>query len=144
MEATADLRCALRPASKMQIAGHIEALSCFHPRPARNDAEAAMWVNGWLADLAHIPDDVLDAACVTWRRNDNAFMPKPGQLLAIAEPIIKYREALARRGERLIADHGRKHVARPAKPEPVTAPDPDVIKGFDDILATLTEGRAMP
>ena len=53
--ATKELRAALRPAEKREIAGHVEALACFHPRSTRSDREAEMYVQGWLADLAHLP-----------------------------------------------------------------------------------------
>lgn len=49
-------------------------------------------------DLGHIPPDILDEACAAYRRDPEArFFPRPGQLLAIAEPLLaERRRAIAR------------------------------------------------
>lgn len=49
-------------------------------------------------DLSHIPPDILDEACAAYRRDPEArYFPRPGQLLAIAEPILaERRRAIAR------------------------------------------------
>lgn len=141
-QATADLRSALRPADRRDIAGHVEALACFHPRSTRSEREAEMYVNGWLADLAHLPADIIEAACVEWRRNDCPFMPKPGELLAIAEPILRHRERLAKRGERLLAE--AESAPKPRKPEPSnTGPDPEVAAGLADLVSAC-KPKEMP
>ena len=66
----------------------------------------------WLEDLAHLPEDVIDAACAGWRRAENKFAPTPGHLLAIANPILVVRRFLAQQGA-VIAGQREPKVTRP-------------------------------
>lgn len=138
--ATDELRCALQPAERREIAGHVEALACFHPRSTRSDREAGMYVQGWLADLAHLPADIIDAACVEWRRNACPFMPKPGELLTIAEPILRHRKRLYERGERLLnAPRKPSAAARPVEP----SRDPAIAEGLAELARSVGRERDM-
>jgi hypothetical protein len=92
------------PADVKQIAGHIERLTLHYWTKPLDPASMRLYVRDWIDDVAHLPVDVLASACAQWRRGANAFMPTPGQLLALADPILRYRRALASRAASLIED----------------------------------------
>lgn len=75
----------------------------YHAQP-RDEVASRFYAEDWLSDVAHIPADIIEAACVAWRRSDNRFMPSPGQLLAHAELILKYRRFYADRADRMLAE----------------------------------------
>lgn len=85
------MEASLKPATIDQVAASIEALSVFHHEPKRDAAAHRVWVRGWVEDFKKFPADIIEEACRQWRRNSNPFMPKPGQLLAIAEPLLEQR-----------------------------------------------------
>ena len=92
------------PAAVKQIAGHIERLTLHYWTKPLDSASMRLYVRDWIDDVGHLPVDVLASACAQWRRGANAFMPTPGQLLALADPILRYRRALAQRAASLIDD----------------------------------------
>lgn len=48
----------------------------------------------YLIDLAEYPRDILETACVTYRKNtENLFFPKIGQLIKIMDQIWYLRKA---------------------------------------------------
>lgn len=83
-----------RPAARSEIAAHLESLAVHHPELKRDDAAFRVWVNDWLADIGRFPEPIIAEACAAWRRNTNPFYPKPGQLLALAEPKLKTARSL--------------------------------------------------
>lgn len=62
-----------------------------------------VYVNDWIDDVGTIPADILASACQQWRRGDNAFMPTPGQIIALCEPILTFRKAIIGRAKELVA-----------------------------------------
>ena len=72
-----------------------------YPQHTLADDIRAGIAEDWLEDLAHLPEDVIDAACAGWRRAENKFAPTPGQLLAIANPIVTIRRFLAQQGAQI-------------------------------------------
>lgn len=93
----ADISNSLKPAQAKSIILFLEALAVHHPMKEMSRAESDLWAKDWISDLAHVPADILESACAQWRRNPTPWMPKPGQLLELISPIVKYREALHRR-----------------------------------------------
>jgi hypothetical protein len=93
----------LEPAEPRTIAGLIEALTVHYWTKTMDAASMRIYVRDWIDDLGHLPPDVVHSACAQWRRGDNAFMPTPGKLLAIAEPIASFRTRLAERAADLIS-----------------------------------------
>lgn len=85
------------PSSKTEIAGRIEALTVHYWTKALDPASAKIYVQDWLSDAGHLPPDILESACAQWRRSDKAFMPTPGQFLAIANPIHENRQFFIKR-----------------------------------------------
>lgn len=101
-QAAAGLAASLIPASPNDIAEMIRRLAWHYPQPPRTAQAQRAIAEDWLADLAHLPADIIDAACSQWRRAPNVYAPNPGQLLALADPIWRHRRALAERAERLL------------------------------------------
>ena len=92
------LVASLVPAKPARAAQLITRLIGHYPQQAQSDDIRAGIAEDWLEDLAHLPEDVIDAACTGWRRAENKFAPTPGQLLAIANPIVTIRKFLAQQG----------------------------------------------
>ena len=93
---------AAQPCTKRDIAGHIEKLANHYPNTPRDAQALKLYVADWMDDLKHIPEDVLAAACVLWRRSTERFMPTPGQLLAKCDEILRWRTFFIGRAERLL------------------------------------------
>lgn len=133
--ARADICASLIPAEGREIAVLLESLSVMYPQQDRTEADDRIRARAWMTDLADYPADVIEAACVQWRRKDTPWMPTPGQLIALMDPIVKHRERLKRRADDLFAQPA----PRTAKPEPVeTAPDPRIAAEFDKLAASLS------
>lgn len=92
------------PADVKQIAGHIERLTLHYWTKSLDPASMRLYLRDWVEDMRHLPVDVLASACAQWRRSDKAFMPTPGQILALADPILRYRRSLANRAASLLED----------------------------------------
>ena len=98
MKETALAICAsLTPPRDEVIALEIESLSLHYPAMSRTRAESQLVIRHWLADLADIPADLIVEACRLWRNSAERFFPTPGQLKALVEPMLKHRQALAKR-----------------------------------------------
>jgi len=95
------LAASLAPAKPARAAQLITRLIGHYPQQAQSDDIRAGIAEDWLEDLAHLPEDVIDAACAGWRRAANKFAPTPGQLLAIANPIVTIRRFLAQQGAQI-------------------------------------------
>ena len=48
-------------------------------------------IEDWIQDLGSYPTDVIFAVCQSWRRSSKTIAPTPGQLIALAEPIMAAR-----------------------------------------------------
>lgn len=101
-QAAAGLAASLIPASPNDTAEMIRRLAWHYPQPPRTAQAQRAIAEDWLADLAHLPADIIEAACCEWRRAPNAYAPNPGQFLVLADPIWRHRCALAERAERLL------------------------------------------
>lgn len=133
-----DLRASLKPGQPEAVAALIEGLAAHYPQAGRTLGDDEVRTDAWLQDMAEYPTDAIESACIQWRRSPERWMPTPGQLIALIEPIVTHRRRLMERGERIIAEHERGG-PQTRKPEPVrTEPDPEVVKGFDDILGGLS------
>ena len=95
------LAASLVPAKPARAAQLITRLIGHYPQQAMADDIRAGIAEDWLEDLAHLPEDVIDAACAGWRRAENKFAPTPGQFLAIANPIVTIRRFLAQQGAQI-------------------------------------------
>ena len=113
----------------------IESLSVMYPQQSRTDADDRIRARTWISDLAEYPADLIDAACAQWRRKDTAFMPSPGQLIALIEPTLKHRQRLKRRADLVFE---AKAETRPARPHTVAhEPDPRVAAEMDSLVESL-------
>jgi hypothetical protein len=112
MLARLDVSAALAPASadangRAKIMTILERLAAHYPAQSRSDAaERYRWAD-WLDDLADKPLDLILEASTAWRRSPSAWFPTPGQLLAIVQPALSMRRALAHSIDRHLAkpDH---------------------------------------
>jgi hypothetical protein len=90
-----------------EIAEMVDRLAWHYPRTARPAAARRSIAEDWIADLAHLPADIIDAACASWRRAPNVFAPTPGHLLALATPILDARRFWARLAAQLAGEAER-------------------------------------
>lgn len=139
LTAMADRICeSLTPASPAAALALIERLARHYPRQPRNDMEADLYFEDWADDVAEIPQDVLASACAQYRRSEARFMATPGQIRALAEPILKYRERLHSRAVDLIKAKQAQPKPRRAKPAPVDhTPDPRIAAELDKLTASV-------
>lgn len=116
----------------------LESLSVMYPQQDRTEADDRIRARAWMTDLADYPADVIEAACVQWRRKDTPWMPTPGQLIALMDPIVKHRERLKRRADDLFAQSQPDPRRSRPKPEPVEqTPDPRIAAELDKLTASL-------
>lgn len=100
--ARAALSASLQPAPQPALVVVLRRLMNHYPASQRDPGlEKARWED-WLEDLAGIPLDAVEAAAKAWRRSPKAFAPTPGEILALAEPIVRGRFSLLRRVEALL------------------------------------------
>lgn len=96
----AELKAGLWASGPDYVATALLRLQGHYWRPDFSPSQAAELYADFMDDLGHIPPDILDHAIATWRRrtdDDAKWFPKPGQLLAIAEPLLaERRRAVAR------------------------------------------------
>ena len=98
-----DLKAALWGAGPDHVATALLRLQGHYWRPDFSPAQARALYEDFMDDLGHIPPDILDEACTTYRRDPEArFFPRPGQLLAIAEPLLAERRRAAARIEKAV------------------------------------------
>lgn len=133
-----DLSASLAPTSRRDVAALIEQLSALYPQAASSESDDLIRVRAWLADLTEYPTDAIEAACIAWRRSPERWMPTPGQLIALVDPIVRHRRRLLKRARDIVAEHEADKSPQTAKPEPVkTEPDPDVVAGFEDLISKV-------
>lgn len=89
------LLASLAPARPERAANLITRLIGHYPQQPLPEEVRKAVAEDWLEDLAHLPEDIIDAACAGWRRAENRFAPTPGHILAIANPILASRRFLA-------------------------------------------------
>jgi len=89
------LLSSLAPARPERAANLITRLIGHYPQQPLPEEVRKAVAEDWLEDLAHLPEDIIDAACAGWRRAENRFAPTPGHILAIANPILASRRFLA-------------------------------------------------
>lgn len=114
VRAAAALSTSLSPASPSEIAEMVDRLAWHYPRTTRPAAARRSVAEDWLADLAHLPADIIDAACAAWRRAPHDYAPTPGHLLALATPILEARRFWARLAAQLVTEAGHGDAAQPA------------------------------
>ncbi len=93
---------ALVPADPGRIVDMVGALFLHYPARSLSDKAAASVATDWIADLGAMPDDIVEAACVAWRRGQNQYAPTPGHLLEIARPIQTMRTFLLSQATRML------------------------------------------
>jgi hypothetical protein len=84
-------------------------------------------VDVWLGVLADIPGCVLSEAVVSQAKTDAAFMPKPGEFLALCQRILSHKEIVARRAEALAA--GPEDGEDIEQPREISDADREAMKG---------------
>ena len=94
----AELKAGMWGSGPDYVATALLRLQGHYWRPDFSPAQARELYEDFMDDLGHIPPDILDEACAAYRRDPEArYFPRPGQLLAIAEPLLaERRRAIAR------------------------------------------------
>lgn len=99
-----EITASLIPADPARIVDLVGALFLHYPPRSLSDKAAASVALDWIADLGALPDDIVEAACVAWRRGQNPYAPTPGHLLEIARPILTMRTFLLSQATRMLED----------------------------------------
>lgn len=124
MQVLSELKAGLWGAGPEYVATALLRLQAHYWRPEFTPAQAKELYADFMDDLGHIPPDILDEACAAYRRDPEArFFPRPGQLLAIAEPLLAERRRAVARIER--ADEPQRTIYRRSE---------DEIKRVDDLV----------
>lgn len=122
----AELKAGMWGSGPDYVATALLRLQAHYWRPEFTPAQARELYEDFMDDLGHIPPDILDEACAAYRRDPDArFFPRPGQLLAIAEPLLAERRRAIARIER--ADEPQRTIYRRSE---------DEIKRVDDLVKT--------
>ena len=91
------------PAEPEEVHDTVGRLLCHYPdRGVAPDLMPAV-MRDWIDDLGRFPLDIVQAACLAWRRGDHAYAPAPGQIIALAEPIARMREFYLRLAREALA-----------------------------------------
>lgn len=84
IEAIQTLETLLIPANDLQIAPHLAMLRLHFPIADLSEEAICKLMKDYLADLSGYPADIIELACVEYRRNgQNLYFPKVGQLLEL-------------------------------------------------------------
>lgn len=80
----ADRDKALTPATRETIGDVLGRRMATYTPPQFSDGEWRSWWADWMDAFSDVPDGVVEPAMRQWVRSPEPFMPKPGQLRAIA------------------------------------------------------------
>lgn len=84
----------LKPARPEEILGLLARLKLHYTTNYRSAEEFKYLLKDYLTDLAEYPKDILEIACINYRKNtDNQFFPKIGQLIKIMDQAWYPRKA---------------------------------------------------
>ncbi|MDF1769857.1 hypothetical protein [Maricaulis sp.] len=133
----------LTPATPDAIIYHLEALTVHHPQRSLDGPAYDIWARDWLEDLREYPPDILQAAFTQWRRNASPWMPKPGQILALAAPILAYRNALKGRCTSIVKALTDERPSAKRSPTDRHEPDQAVKAGLADLAQSLRETKVV-
>lgn len=75
---------ALTPATRETMSDVLGRRMATYPPPEFSESEWRAWWADWMDAFSDVPDGVVEPAMRQWVRSPEAFMPKPGQLRAIA------------------------------------------------------------
>lgn len=76
----------LMPAEPIEILQAIAKLRLHFPTSHLKDSELKALLSDYLQDMSSYPIDLIEKACVEYRRNhENLFFPKLGQLLKLMD-----------------------------------------------------------
>jgi hypothetical protein len=86
-----------------QFAVIVERLALHYPENKLSVQERKAAMQDWRRLLGHLPADILGAAADAYLMSPARFFPTPGQLNELAEPMWRYREALVKRANDVLA-----------------------------------------
>lgn len=98
-----------RAGSLEEFGVQVERLGLHYPADRLEPEERQVVVRDWWRLLGHLPPDIVAAAADDALLKHPRFRPTLGEFAAIAEPMWKWRQALARRAAdtlRAIGGHG--------------------------------------
>ncbi len=88
------IELALKPAKAGEILCLLARLKLHYTTNYVSSEEFKYLLRDYLTDLAEYPKDILESACINYRKNtDNQFFPKIGQLIKIMDQIWYPRKA---------------------------------------------------
>ena len=75
----------------------LSKLQLHFPNPLISQQQMMLILQDYLVDLAEYPTDIIEQAILDYRRGDNLYFPKVGQLLKIAEKYLFQRQTKLKR-----------------------------------------------
>jgi hypothetical protein len=86
-----------KPAEQLEILQMLSKLQLHFPNPLISQQQMMLILQDYLVDLAEYPTDIIEQAILDYRRGDNLYFPKVGQLLKIAEKYLFQRQTKLKR-----------------------------------------------
>lgn len=98
------LTAKLAPPPVPETAALLTRLSTHYWRPDLAPSQVRAMIEDYVEDLRDVPLDILAECCRRWRIDArNKFFPRPGELLALARPLVGDRKRELKGVERALA-----------------------------------------
>ena len=125
---------AVQRAGKVGVMEVIGKRFALYPQPDRSDAEWAAWWEAYIDTLEDVSWAALDAGMAAWVKNPaSEFMPKPGQLLDLANGTPNRAARSYWRAQQALGVAAANEVVDAAFPRP--KPTDDEVAAVKDLLA---------
>lgn len=103
LTAANQIQRALKPATPREILYSLARLRLHYANNTMGEDELAILLEDYMSDLSLYPLDILDQACLEYRRDGNSlFFPKVGQLILLADKYLRPRKLKLERIKKLL------------------------------------------
>lgn len=103
LTAVNQLQRALKPATPREILYSLARLRLHYANHTMGEDELAVLLEDYMSDLSLYPQDILEQACLEYRRDgNNLFFPKVGQLILLADKYLRPRKLKLDRIKKLL------------------------------------------
>lgn len=104
IEAIRMMEVMLQPASSMQIMQSLANLRLHFPLGYMTEAQLALLMRDYIANLAIYPIDIIEQACIDYKRAaDSEYFPKLGKIIALINKYWYLRKWELEKSKKLLA-----------------------------------------
>jgi hypothetical protein len=97
------IEIALKPAKPRKILSALARLRLHYATSHMSEQELALMLEDYINDLAEYPKDILENACIEYRKDGrNLFFPKVGQLIALVKQPWQLRKEKLHKLKKLV------------------------------------------